>query len=279
MNPKPESERGSADDMHRNDPRFVEYYARESATDRAAERAVGIMRVVLRARSMVGQSVVNLLVADVGCNAGTQGRCWLERGHRVAGVDISRDLVSLARERNARFGDRASFEVGTAARLPWQSGGFDVCLLPELLEHVEDWESCVREGVRVLRPGGTIYLSTTNVLCPLQQEFTLPGYSWYPAWLKRRVVRRAKTTHPQWANFASYPALHWFSPYRLKGFLQREQVTSLDRFDLIDLHGRPLSIRLLVRLVQSQPVLRLLAHMATSYTVLVGHKEVGVHRH
>jgi 2-polyprenyl-3-methyl-5-hydroxy-6-metoxy-1,4-benzoquinol methylase len=53
----------------------------------------------------------------------------------------------------------------------------DVCLLPELLEHVADWQSCLNEAARVLRPGGLLYLSTTNVLCPRQQEFNLPLYS------------------------------------------------------------------------------------------------------
>ena len=36
---------------HDNDPRFVEYYASESGTERARSRAVGIMNTVLRVRS------------------------------------------------------------------------------------------------------------------------------------------------------------------------------------------------------------------------------------
>jgi 2-polyprenyl-6-hydroxyphenyl methylase/3-demethylubiquinone-9 3-methyltransferase len=262
----------AAEDAHRNDPRFVEYYAQESASARATERAHGIRGAVLRARARAGLAVENLNVADVGCNAGTQSRCWLECGHRVTGLDISRDLVALARERSAEFGERARFEVGTATRLPWESGTFDVCLLPELLEHVDDWRSCLEEGVRVLKPGGALYLSTTNVLCPVQQEFTLPGYSWYPAWVKRRIVARSLTTHRRWVNYASYPALHWFSPYGLSRFLSDRDVKALDRFDLIDLESKSPVARLIVGLVRAVPPIRLLGHIATPSTTLVGLK-------
>ena len=72
----------------------------------------------------------------------------------------------------------------------------DVCLLPELLEHVADWQSCLKEAPRVLRSGGLLYLSTTNVLRPRQEEFNLPLYSWYPGPLKRYCERLAMTTRP-----------------------------------------------------------------------------------
>ncbi len=270
MNTEHEQTRAIGDDVHANDPRFVDYYARESASDRATIRALGIMDAVLRARRKTGQAVECLRVADIGCNAGTQSRCWLERGHWVRGLDISRDLVGVARERNEEFDARAGFEVGSATQLPWHSESFDICLLPELLEHVEDWKSCLSEGVRVLKPGGTLYLSTTNVLCPVQQEFALPGYSWYPAFLKTRYVQRARTTNPELVNFATYPAVHWFSPYGLSRFLGRRGVRALDRFDLIDLGSKGIVAWLAVAAIQALPPLRFIGHVLTPSTVLIG---------
>lgn len=257
---------------HDNDPRFVEYYTNASVTERAVTRAKGIMSAVMRARSQAGAPTDDLLVADIGCNAGTQSRCWLEQGHRIRGLDISGDLVALASERNREFGRRATFEVGSATSLPWPDATFDVCLLPELLEHVEDWESCLSEAVRVLKLGGSIYLSTTNVLCPVQQEFDVAFYSWYPRWAKRRIVHRALTTSPELANFATYPAVHWFSPYSLKKILSLAGVNALDRFDLIDLsrHSRP--VRLLVEALRRVPPLRFIGHVLTPSTTLLGTK-------
>ena len=259
-------------DSHGNDPRFVEYYEQESRSERARERARGILSAVMRARRKHGVPTDRLRVADIGCNAGTQSRVWLEVGHRVSGLDISRDLVAIARQRNAEFGDKATFEVGSATSLHWADDTFDVCLLPELLEHVDDWESCVREAVRVLRPGGSIYLSTTNVLCPVQQEFTLPAYSWYPGWVKRRVVARAMSDAPQLANFASYPAVHWFSPYGLERFLRDLSVRTMDRFDLIDTQQRGAASTSLIWAIRTLPPLRFVGHCLTPGTTVVGQK-------
>jgi 2-polyprenyl-3-methyl-5-hydroxy-6-metoxy-1,4-benzoquinol methylase len=257
----------------KNDPRFVEYYAQESLTEKAAERARGIMRAVLQARARTHDAVENLLVADIGCNAGTQSRCWLEKGHRVRGVDIGADLVALATSRNAEFGDRAAFQVASATKLPWESGTFDVALLPELLEHVDDWQSVVNEATRVIKPGGSLFLSTTNVLCPVQQEFALPLYSWYPARLKAHYLRRSLTDAPHLANFATYPAVHWFSPYQLKRYLAGLGVVASDRFDLIDTTHRGTLAKTVLGAVRALPPLRFMAHVATPSTLMYGRKQ------
>jgi 2-polyprenyl-6-hydroxyphenyl methylase/3-demethylubiquinone-9 3-methyltransferase len=148
----------------------------------------------------------------------------------------------------------------------------DVCLLPQLLEHVVDWRSCIREAARVLRPGGVLYLSTTNVLCPVQEEFNLPLYSWYPAPLKRYCERIAVSTRPAIANYAKYPAVHWFSFYGLRRFLEPLSFRCMDRFDLIDAEGKRPVARLVLWSVLHLAPFRLIGHMATSSTYLVAVK-------
>lgn len=50
------------------------------------------------------------------------------------------------------------------ARLPWPNASFDVVLCAEGIEHVESHFHTMRELRRVLRPGGTLLLSTPNPL-------------------------------------------------------------------------------------------------------------------
>jgi 2-polyprenyl-3-methyl-5-hydroxy-6-metoxy-1,4-benzoquinol methylase len=250
---------------------FYDYYAGESQSEATAQRFRGIQTAVLQVAAREGLGP-ELEVADIGCGAGTQSRMWAERGFRVHGVDVNEPLIRLAEKRAAEQGLDIKFEVGTATALPWGDRTMDVCLVPELLEHVTDWQSCVNEAVRVLRPGGLLYLSTTNVLCPKQQEFNLPLYSWYPGALKRYCERLAVTTRPAIANYAKYPAVHWFSFYGLREYLKPRGFDCLDRFDLIDPAGKSAPARMVIRLVRQVPLLRFLGHVATPSTYLVAVK-------
>ena len=250
---------------------FYEYYADESQSEATRQRFLGIRAAVLRV-AVQARMDAPFDVADIGCGAGTQSRLWAECGHRVFGVDVNEPLIRLAKKRAAEQGVDVTFEVGTATALPWANQTMDVCLVPELLEHVADWQSCVNEAARVLRPGGLLYISTTNVLCPKQQEFNLPLYSWYPSPLKRYCERLAVTTRPAIAGYAKYPAVHWFSFYGLRNFLAPLGFRCLDRFDLIDTAGKGRLAQFIVRLLRGSPLLRFLGHMATPSTYLVAVK-------
>jgi 2-polyprenyl-6-hydroxyphenyl methylase/3-demethylubiquinone-9 3-methyltransferase len=250
---------------------FFEYYKSRSESPQTMQRFADIADVVLRvARDAIGAGPLDVL--DIGCGAGTQSRFWTSQGHRYHGLDINAPLVELARERAAALGDHARFDVASATQLPFADASFDVCVLPELLEHIEYWQACLDEAVRVLRPGGVLYLSTSNWLCPVQYEFGLPGYSWYPPVLKRYIVARTQRDWGRFVSYVKYPAVHWFSFYELRRYLAPRGFTSLDRFDVMRLERKPAPVRWLVAAVRRLPPLRLLAQMATPYTVVVAYR-------
>lgn len=250
---------------------FYAYYEKQSSGAVAQRRFETILATVLRA---LGQPARGLQVADIGCGAGTQSRIWARRGHTVFGADINEALIGLARQRAGEDGLDVHFCVASATALPWRDASMDVCIAPELLEHVADWRSCLSEMVRVLKPGGALFISTSNKLCPKQEEFTLPLYSWYPGFVKRHYEHLARTTRPELAGYATYPAVNWFTFYGLRRHLGRQGVRCLDRFDMMDLRRHGLIARAAVGLLRSLPPLRLLGHIATSYTVLLGIKKV-----
>lgn len=257
---------------HSCDPAFFAYYAELSESATTRQRFETVRDKALKALAARRPGHGPLQVLDVGCNAGTQCRLWAQLGHEVTGLDVNAPLLELARERAAKDGLTIQFDVGSATELPYGDARFDVCLMPELLEHVPDWQACLNEAVRVLRPGGLLYLSTTNALCPQQQEFNLPLYSWYPGFLKRRYEKLAITTRPELANHARYPAVHWFTPYGLARWLGQRKMDCLDRFDLIETAGRPLVQRAVVWALRSIAPLRFVGHVFTAGTSLMGFK-------
>lgn len=72
-------------------------------------------------------------------------------------------------------------------RLPFDDGAFDAAVCMEGIEHLIDPVNLVTELIRVVRPGGTIVLSTPNVLnfySRLQFLFTGTFYQFNPATLR-----------------------------------------------------------------------------------------------
>ncbi len=260
---------------HSSDSRFRVYYEKTSASAPVRQHFVRLRDKVLALRTRQGRRFDGLRVLDIGCNAGTQALVWAEQGHRVTGLDVNGPLLDVARERAQSAGLEVRFDLGTATSLPYEDGSMDVCMMAELLEHVQDWESCVNEAVRVLAPGGVLYLSTTNALCPKQQEFNLPLYSWYPAALKKHVERLSVTTRPELANYARYPAVHWFTYSGLRNHLGRRSMLCFDRFDLIDTTGYGWVSRNAVAALRRLPPLRWVGHVLTPGTSVMAVKQLG----
>ena len=254
---------------------FYDYYAEQSNSESTRQRFRSQKDRILKVHGENGPGR-SLDVGDIGGGAGSLSMIWAEGGHRVRCVDINAHLIELARKRSVERGLDITFEVASATDLPWQDQSLDVCCMPELLEHVEDWKRCLDEMARVLRPGGILFLSTSNKLCPKQQEFALPLYSWYPGRLKAHYVRLANTTRPELANYATYPAVNWFTPYSLRAaLLSRGFDRILDNFDLAALGNLGTAKTLVLSLIRSNPIFRCFGYLLYPGTVLLAQKTRG----
>jgi SAM-dependent methyltransferase len=100
-------------------------------------------------------------IVDVGCGDGmaTDLAARANPGHRFVGLDWSADALRQAQTRGLTL-VRASVE---SAGLPIASASADVMIMSELIEHLVDPDSVLDEVWRVLKPGGTLLLSTPNL--------------------------------------------------------------------------------------------------------------------
>lgn len=97
------------------------------------------------------------LLLDAGCGPGLVAEAFLNAGHRVVGVDLSAEMVSRARRRCERFGDRARFEQ-TSLFDSAITGPFDVAVSRYVLHHVTDPLGFVARQIELLRHGGMLVL-------------------------------------------------------------------------------------------------------------------------
>ncbi|MFZ4535416.1 methyltransferase domain-containing protein [Propionivibrio sp.] len=250
---------------HSSDQNFIDYYALESLTPETVQRFTLVRDKTLWLLSKLNtdKNCIKMHVADIGCGTGTQSRLWAKLGHKVFGLDVNAPLIEIAKARAIDDGIDIQFDIGSATELPYSDASMDIALLPELLEHVADWQSCLNEGMRILKPGGLLYVSTTNYLCPIQDEFSLPLYSWYPGFLKRHYERLAITTRQEIVNYCKYPAVNWFSYYSLKAYFEHRNFRCLDRFDTLQTENIGTLNKLVVRAIRLLPPLRFVGHVFT----------------
>lgn len=97
-------------------------------------------------------------VLDAGCGRSLFTEIRPDWPFTIVAADVDHDLLA---SRKAQFGD-VRWLVGDAHPLPFRAGVFDALFAGELIEHLPDPRPGVLEFHRVLRPGGTLILTTPN---------------------------------------------------------------------------------------------------------------------
>jgi SAM-dependent methyltransferase len=109
-------------------------------------------------------------VLDVACGTGMHALAFARRGLRVAGADLSPEMIARAREHAREAGRDVAWVVaafgGLAAAFPADLGAFDaVTCLGNSLPHLADdaaLEAALADMGRLLRPGGVLVVQDRN---------------------------------------------------------------------------------------------------------------------
>lgn len=87
---------------------------------------------------------------------------WLiSKGYDVYGVDISSEVVKLARKRFKGRWDTKKFVIGDIRALSFKDNFFDIVFSFGTIEHIREQTKACQEAYRVLKPGG-IFISGVN---------------------------------------------------------------------------------------------------------------------
>jgi len=94
---------------------------------------------------------------DIGCGSGYAARMAAELGAAVTGIDITPELIEIARERLPNGGD---FRVGSMDSLPFDDGSFDAAVGFNAFQFADDPAQAVSEAARVVTPQGLVAATT-----------------------------------------------------------------------------------------------------------------------
>ncbi|GAH75735.1 unnamed protein product, partial [marine sediment metagenome] len=103
-------------------------------------------------------------VLDVACGRGILSLKIAERGCSVCAMDSSENAINSASYLARRENIGCEFQVGDAECLPYPDGCFDKVISSSSLEHFQDDLSALKEMSRVLKPKGTLVLTTDSFL-------------------------------------------------------------------------------------------------------------------
>jgi 2-polyprenyl-6-hydroxyphenyl methylase/3-demethylubiquinone-9 3-methyltransferase len=102
-------------------------------------------------------------VLDVGCGGGILSESMAQRGAKVTGIDMGRAPLSVARLHAMEADLDVDYRQTTVEELAEEMpASIDAVTSMEMLEHVPDPASVINACQKLVKPGGSVFLSTIN---------------------------------------------------------------------------------------------------------------------
>jgi|GEM_PF-2385187 len=174
-----------------------------------------------------GVTIEGARVLDLGAGLGKLSVEAALHGAQPVAVEPGHGLGEIISERLAseKTRLRGAVVAATGEQLPFRDGCFDIVISLQVLEHVRNPYEVVQEAFRVLKPGGSFYLTCENYL-----SFWEPHYNvaWLPLMPKPlgSFYLRLRGRSPEFLNtsitYTTFPSIR--SMLKRSGFnLMREQ--------------------------------------------------------
>lgn len=139
-------------------------------------------------------------------------RDLVANGLIVVGVDPVGDAIRNARE---YLQGVAEVVQGTAEHISIESHTQALVIMENVLEHVDSVSLCLSEAYRLLKPGGVLFVRTTNryrfSFTGTNWEFKKRFFNWFPRIVKESYVFDQLHYRPELAHYSPRPAVHWFN--------------------------------------------------------------------
>jgi 2-polyprenyl-3-methyl-5-hydroxy-6-metoxy-1,4-benzoquinol methylase len=136
-------------------------------------------------------------ILDVGCGTGYGSKILHGGNNNVHGIDVSQSAVNYAKSNYPG----PDYVCCSAERLPFEDGYFDAVTAFEVIEHVSNPYDTLSEIHRVLKNGGSLFISTPNPrhLVNVAKHFLLG--SPYPDKVGPNIYHKKEFYYSEFINF------------------------------------------------------------------------------
>jgi len=111
--------------------------------------------------------IKNKKLLDIGCGAGVHIKKYLKKGAIVSGLDISKVMLDLAKER----AQGVQFKLGSINKIPFDSSSFDIATASLIIDYINNLDKAFKEVARVLKKGGLFYYSNESMFSTARGTF------------------------------------------------------------------------------------------------------------
>ena len=114
-------------------------------------------------------------ILDMGAGTGNITIKLIQRNCRVTAIDVSRGSLDVLR---SKVGPDARLETVhlDSPTLPFPDASFDAATIYSVLHHIPDYLGAIREMIRILRPGGLIYIDHETSPSAWEPDTNLAAY-------------------------------------------------------------------------------------------------------
>ena len=160
-----------------------------------------IANQILKTLEVKISNMKELNCLDVGCSSGTVTYMLSNSFRKTIGVDVDENAISVAesmyKKKNLKF---LSMD---AKKLGFGKETFDVIILNQVYEFVENPRKLAAEVYRVLKKGGLCYVGARNKISFIEGQTGIPLVHFLPQQFVVKLLRLFKTSYYP-ANYLNY---------------------------------------------------------------------------
>ncbi|PIY80169.1 MAG: hypothetical protein COY80_04335 [Candidatus Pacebacteria bacterium CG_4_10_14_0_8_um_filter_42_14] len=108
-------------------------------------------------KQLLPEDISGKKLLDAGCGTGWFSGGAAERGASVTSMDLGEGLLNEVKKKC-----KSKTVVGSIEKMPFPDASFDIVVTSEVIEHIPHQILAFKELSRVLKPGGTLILTTPN---------------------------------------------------------------------------------------------------------------------